>query len=115
MKVLASLIVEFAPIFLVVWWWPEQRGRSSSRIALNCIGAAFVASGICSYIGARCFGLTVFGRVSAITGEHAAGASLFFMTIGVALFLLHYVFRAASPFVHRVYMRTTKRLTNRSS
>jgi hypothetical protein len=115
MKVLASLIVEFAPIFLVVWWWPEQRGRSRSRITLNCVGTAFVASGICSYIGTKYFGLTVFGRVSAITGEQATGASLFFITIGVALFLLYYVLRAASPFVHRVYMRTTKRLTNRSS
>jgi hypothetical protein len=102
MKVLASFIVEFAPIFLVVWWWPEQRGRSSSRIALNCIGTAFVASGICSYIGAKYFGLTVFGRLSTITGEHAAGASVFLITIGIALLLLHYFIRAASLFVHRV-------------
>jgi len=115
MKVIASLIVEFAPIFLVVWWWPEQRGRSRSRIALNCVGTAFVASGICSYIGAKYFGLTVFGRISVITGQQAAGASLFFITIGVALFLLHYVLRAVSPFARRVYMRTTKRLTSRSS
>ena len=112
---LASLTVEFAPIFLVVWWWPEQHGKSSSRIALNCVGTAFVASGICSYIGAKYFGLTVFGRVSAITGEQAPGASLFFIIIGVALFLLHYVLRTARPFLHRVYVRTTKRLTNRSS
>ena len=76
--------------------------RSSSRIALNCIGTAFIASGICSYIGAKYFGLTVFGRVSAITGEHAAGASVFFITIGVALLLLHYVIRAASLFIHRI-------------
>ena len=115
MKVLASLTVEFAPIFLVVWWWPEQHGKSSSRIPLNCVGTAFVASGICSYIGAKYFGLTVFGRVSATTGEQAPGASLFFIIIGVALFLLHYVLRAARSFLHRVCVRTTKRLTNRSS
>jgi hypothetical protein len=103
MQVLASVIVELAPIFLVVWWWPDRRESTRRRVGLDCLGAAFVAGGLCSYIGAKYFGLLVFGRQSVVMGQRATGAALFVSTLGAALFLLHYVFRAASPFARRFY------------
>ncbi len=113
MKVLASLIVELAPIFLVVWFWPNRRENSGRGVSLDCLGAAFLASAVCSYVGAEYFGLAVFGRRSVIAGEQATGAALFLAALGVALYLLHYVFRAARPLIRRLFPFTAKRLTKR--
>lgn len=110
MQGLASVIVELAPIFLVVWWWPERRESTRRWVGLNCLGAALVASGLCSYIGAKYFGLEVFGKRSVMTGQRATGAALFVSTLGATLFLLHYVFRAASPFAQRFYALAMKQM-----
>jgi hypothetical protein len=111
MKEFISAIVEFAPIALIIWWWPDRREKG---ISLNCLGAAFVASGACSYVGAKYFGLMVFGKISTAMGERAVGGSVFLITTGGILFLLHYVLRLATPFVRRLYTRTRKRLTKYS-
>ncbi len=108
MQVLASVIVELAPIWLVVWWWPERRKSTRRGVGLNCLGAALVASGLCSYIGAKYFGLVLFGRQSVMTGQQSTGAAVFVSTLGAALILLHYVFRAISPFTRRFYSLAMK-------
>src|SRR5205807_280007 len=102
-----------APIFLVVWYWPNRREKPRRGVSLDCLGVAFLASALCSYVGAKYFGLAVFGRLSVITGEQAKGATLFLAALGIALYLLHYVLLAARSLLRRIFVFTAKRLTNR--
>src|SRR5712691_11475842 len=89
MKALFSAIVELTPLVLVFLWLSisEKLGK---RSILKALGGAFIASGACSFVGVRYFGLAVFGRYSVMKGETGEGACLFMAVVGLGLLLLHF-------------------------
>lgn len=66
-------------------------------------GFALVASGVCSYIGAKFFDLPGVGRGRTITGVEAVGASLFTTSLGVGMIAIYYLFSFLVPWMIRFY------------
>lgn len=97
----ASIIVQFAPMALAVWML-DRRDGGRKRVLLKHGGVALIASGVCAYFGAKYFGLAVFGRHAGFSyGDKAADGALFCAGVGAAMLILHAFLCALFPnFMH---------------
>jgi hypothetical protein len=106
MKTFASILAQVGPI-IVVFGLLEFRRKEKKRVLLKHMGLALFASGICSHLGAKYLGLSVFGRYSEIDGERGAEAALFLAALGAVLFIIHFALCALFP--RFMYVRENQR------
>lgn len=101
MKDRISLLVQFGPIFPVVWWMGRRHGHQG-KMLLRDGGPALAASGLCSLLGAKWFGLSFFGKTTVSHGEDAVDGAIFMMVFGGGVFALHYLVFAFVPALWRL-------------
>lgn len=88
MRLIISLIIEFAPLFLIYLWLERKTNWSTVSI----FGSSLMASAIASYIGVMYFDLTVIGRYSMLEGEEAWTTIEAVSVIGAGLTLIGFIF-----------------------
>jgi hypothetical protein len=96
MKSFISAVVQFLPMIGVTGWL-SYRYDLPRKMALKLVGPGLAASGLCTLVGAKYFDLVVFSKRSVMSGERAVGASLFMITFGLGLVVLHYALAAVFP------------------
>ena len=101
------LFVQIVPVYLVIWWLGRRHAHQKKMIMRDG-GPALVASGFCSLIGAKYFGLSVFGKTTVARGSDAVGVALFMMAFGLVVLALHYFVFALIPSIWRFFRRESK-------
>jgi len=89
MRLIISLIIEFAPLFLIYLWLERKTNWSTVSI----FGCSLMASAIASYIGVMYFDLTVIGRYSMLEGKEAWTTIEGVSVIGAGLTLIGFTFK----------------------
>lgn len=65
-------------------------------------GPALVASGLCSLIGVKGFGLSFFGKTTVAHGEDAVDGAIIMIVFGAVVSALHYLIFALVPAIWRL-------------
>jgi hypothetical protein len=88
MRLIVSIVFEFAPLFLIYLWLEDKTNWS----IVSIFGCSLMASAIASYIGVMYFDLTVIGRYSMLEGKEAWSAIEGVSVIGAGLTLIGLIF-----------------------